>query len=160
MPALPFPSLLPVQKNLKQESLPVSILLWVLQILLIHLIVKVLPTSPSIFLMVPRLSEPNLSFFKCSHNLPRWLDPAACTQEPAKLETLLARGSVGACSATASANTTWNNILCNDHHVELRSAVFTGPAVLPVTLTWLNCGRKDCHRSLLTRAMCSTVDTK
>ena len=27
--------------------------------------------------MVPRFSEPNLSVFKCSHNLPQWLDPAA-----------------------------------------------------------------------------------
>ena len=35
-------------------------------------------------LMVPRFSEPNLSFFECLHNLPRRWDPAARTHEPCK----------------------------------------------------------------------------
>ena len=45
---------------------------------------------PIFFLMVPRFSALNLSIFECSHNLPRWPDPAAHTREPAKPETLLA----------------------------------------------------------------------
>ena len=42
-----------------------------------------------LFILVPRFSEPNLSIFECSHNLPWRLDPAARTQEPAKPKTLL-----------------------------------------------------------------------
>ena len=100
------------------------------------------------------------AFFDCSHNLLWRPDPAACTREPAKLETLLA--------SVASEHAPWLRLPAPPKMIFfvvtimlcLRSEVFTGPAVIPVALSWLSCGCQDCHLSLLTRVMCSTTDAK
>ena len=102
----------------------------------ILLLVNFSITSPSFTLMVPRFSEPNLSFFECSHKLPRRPDHAGLHSQTCQTRDIIGRGSLRVCSMSASVSTAWKIFFVVTIMLCLRSGV-------------LRAVRPTCHPNLV-----------